>query len=164
MKRYFGLLIAALIASVVPLGATAHASAPAPASAESVARGTNAPCHGYVHTFKNVRPAHRVKLIYWVQCNYEVDFIQVQAFIREGDRFAYGGTSTCRNTDHCTETIRMRNRAGRQLYTARAVEGGDLADVTYVKDGDHDLWGCSTNGGGVSWGDPMNCTAAGHYW
>lgn len=152
-KRVLGIALVALMAPLLLMvSATSGAIAPAEAASGSG-------CHGYVYKFKKIKATNRVKMNYWVWCNRHVDLIHVRAFIREGDRWKYTKTATCRDTYVCKGHASMRDKAGKQLYTARAVEGGDLADVTYVKNGAHGLWGC-----GGTWGDNMNCSGAGKTW
>jgi hypothetical protein len=152
-KRVLGIALVALLAPLLTLlSATSGAIEPAVAASGSG-------CHGYVYKFKKAKATNRVKMTYWVYCNRHVDLIHVRAFIREGDRWRYTKTVTCRDAYVCRAHASMKDKAGKQVYTARAVEGGDLADVTYVKNGAHHLWGC-----GGTWGDPMKCTGAGHTW
>ena len=166
MRRFLGIGLVGLLAPLLSLGvdtggANATVSGPSSGTA-TAARGTTSPCHGYVYRFRKNQSTNRIRMTYWVYCSRHVDYIQVHAFLREGDRWAYTGTPHCRDTYVCKAVATMRDRAGSQLYTARAVEGGDLADVTYVKDGAHSLWSCG--GGATGWGDPMNCGGAGKKW
>lgn len=177
MLRIIGTCVLALAASVLSATgpttqaaqaaavdtATARTAAGHASTAPAAARRTDSPCHGYVYRLKKSARKNTVFMSYSIYCTRSVDFIQVRPFLREGDRWAYG-KKVCRDIWVCRVRVHLRDRAGTQLYTARAVEGGDLADVAHVKDGRH-LWGCSTPGGGAfAWGEPMNCRGAGHEW
>ncbi|WP_395690622.1 hypothetical protein [Nocardioides sp.] len=162
MRRLIGTLALVLLAPVLSTTAVASGAVTGAAdAATSPAARAAAPCYGYVYKLKHFKKDDTVRMKYWIYCDHSVDYIQTRAFLRQGDRFKYA-RNVCRNTWVCSASARMKDIPGSQLYTVRAVEGGDLADVAYVRNGSHGLWSCG--GGAVGWGDPMKCTGAGRYW